>query len=625
MEINYLKINSFGKLKNKEINLNKKINLIYGKNESGKTTLLKFIYGMFFGISKNKNGKEISDFEKYKPWDTEEFSGKITYKLDNEEEFEVFRNFTKKSPKIYNSNMEDISKIFNMDKNKGSQFFYDQTKIDENTFTATTLVEQKNIVLDKNNQNVLTQKIANIFSTGDDNISYNKVINNLSKKLIEEVGTDRTSERPLNIIVEKIKEIEQLKNEINISENKKNELEERKNKIKYSQNTLNEKINLIKEIIEYKQEENKLQEKIKINNNLKINYQEKINKLKNNLKIKNNDKKNNKKNIINLFLISILIIFNILINFINISNIIQNIIIYFTIIYLFLYFLIYLIKSIKNKKNKNKINIEKIKTEKEIEILNENINKINNEINNLENKIKKQNNEKIIVLQNKYEFNNLEIIKLFEKNLIEINKEYENENNLYNSNNLELNTILLEEKNINNNINKKIEYEEQLNYLEEEKKELENLAEKINMAKNTIEEAYNDMKREITPKFTKNLSKIIETITDGKYNKVKFDSNEGLIIEKDNGEYINCNNLSIGTVDQLYLALRISSMQEISEEKMPIILDEAFAFFDNERLKNILLFLENNYKENQIIIFTCSNREKEILDKLNIEYNFINL
>ena len=160
---------------------------------------------------------------------------------------------------------------------------------------------------------------------------------------------------------------------------------------------------------------------------------------------------------------------------------------------------------------------------------------------------------------------------------------------------------------------------------EEEKKELENLAEKINMAKNTIEEAYNDMKREITPKFTKNLSKIIETITDGKYNKVKFDSNEGLIIEKDNGEYINCNNLSIGTVDQLYLALRISSMQEISEEKMPIILDEAFAFFDNERLKNILLFLENNYKENQIIIFTCSNREKEILDKLNIEYNFINL
>ena len=43
MKINYLKINQFGKLKNKEIKLENNINLIYGKNEAGKTTLLKFI------------------------------------------------------------------------------------------------------------------------------------------------------------------------------------------------------------------------------------------------------------------------------------------------------------------------------------------------------------------------------------------------------------------------------------------------------------------------------------------------------------------------------------------------------------------------------------------------------
>lgn len=66
-------------------------------------------------------------------------------------------------------------------------------------------------------------------------------------------------------------------------------------------------------------------------------------------------------------------------------------------------------------------------------------------------------------------------------------------------------------------------------------------------------------------------------------------------------------------------------MNEITEEKMPIILDEAFAFYDNERLKNILKFIDDNYKENQIIIFTCSNREKEILKELNIEYNLIEL
>ena len=111
----------------------------------------------------------------------------------------------------------------------------------------------------------------------------------------------------------------------------------------------------------------------------------------------------------------------------------------------------------------------------------------------------------------------------------------------------------------------------------------------------------------------------------GKYKNANFDADNGLIVEKEDGEYINCNNLSIGTIDQLYLSLRLSAMNEISEENMPIILDEAFAYYDNERLENILKFMDDNYKENQIIIFTCSNREREILDKLNIKYNLVEL
>ena len=66
-------------------------------------------------------------------------------------------------------------------------------------------------------------------------------------------------------------------------------------------------------------------------------------------------------------------------------------------------------------------------------------------------------------------------------------------------------------------------------------------------------------------------------------------------------------------------------MNEISKEKMPIILDESFAYYDNERLENILKFINENYKENQVIIFSCSNREKEIMDRSDIKYNFIEL
>ena len=60
--------------------------------------------------------------------------------------------------------------------------------------------------------------------------------------------------------------------------------------------------------------------------------------------------------------------------------------------------------------------------------------------------------------------------------------------------------------------------------------------------------------------------------------------------------------------------------KEISEENMPIILDEAFAYYDTERLKNILKYLNTEFQENQIIILTCTDREKEILEKENISY-----
>jgi len=58
---------------------------------------------------------------------------------------------------------------------------------------------------------------------------------------------------------------------------------------------------------------------------------------------------------------------------------------------------------------------------------------------------------------------------------------------------------------------------------------------------------------------------------------------------------------------------------------MPIILDETFAYYDTERLTNVLKYLEKISRDNQIIIFTCTDREKNILEKSNIPYLSINL
>lgn len=170
-------------------------------------------------------------------------------------------------------------------------------------------------------------------------------------------------------------------------------------------------------------------------------------------------------------------------------------------------------------------------------------------------------------------------------------------------------------------ISKEEEYEnlqEQLNELQEKNK-------CILVTKSLLEKAYEKMKCNVTPRFTQNLSNIAKTISNGKYKKVVFNQEKGLIVELENGDYIPANRLSIGTIDELYLSLRFSMLDEISEEKMPVILDEAFAYFDDERLKNCLIFLNEKSEEHQIIILTCSNREKQILDSLNIKYNLVEL
>ena len=131
MKIKNLKINGFGKVKEKEFEFQDGINLIYGKNESGKSTILKFIISMFYGLTKNKNGGTIPELEKYEPWDNEVFSGKIVYQLDDGETYEVYRDFKKKNPKIFNQNLEEISQHFTIDKTKGNQFFYDQIGLEE--------------------------------------------------------------------------------------------------------------------------------------------------------------------------------------------------------------------------------------------------------------------------------------------------------------------------------------------------------------------------------------------------------------------------------------------------------------------------------------------------------------
>ena len=658
MKINKLKINSYGKLKEKEINLENGINLIYGENEAGKSTLIKFIINSFYGISKNKRGKEFSDYEKYKPWTGEEFSGKINYELDNKEKYELFRDFNKKNPKIFNENMEEISKEFNIDKNKGNEFFYEQTKIDEDLFLSTLAINQKEIKLEKQNQNILIQKIANLVGTGDDNISYKRAIDRINRRQLDEVGSDRSREKPINIINRKIEELETEKQELEKYKEYKYNFEDEENNLGDEILKLENESDLLIEIKLLKENKKIEKEKINIKENIKKESIEKINLIKNeineirnnnknilekylekkeinnrNKKIKNKEKnKLNKKLIINFI---ILIIINIL-QFIIIKNKIFNYIFLLT-VPIDLTFSIILInnknKKIKNKEKTEKNNFEKINQEiinleNQKNILEKNDIELEDEINKLKNNFNLKINLEKEKIKNKYskkiEKNKIDnYLNLFE--LEKINFELENLKKEINNLKLKLHSLDLDKKNIEPKLDNLSKIEEELVYNNEQKVNLQKLNLSIMFAKQILEKSYDEMKNSVTPKFTENLSKNISKITSGKYSKVKFNEETGLVVELENGDNVLAEKLSVGTIDQLYLSLRLSMVDELSEEKVPILLDEAFAFYDNSRLENILKYLNENYKNRQIIIFTCTDREKNILNKNNILFNYIEL
>lgn len=611
MKIENIKINSFGTLKNKEINLDKNVNIIYGKNESGKSTLLTYIKTAFYGISKNKNGKQISDFDKYKPWSGEEFSGKIKYILDDGSIYEIFRDFNKKNAKIYNDNLEDITKQFNMDKKEGSQFFLEQVGLDENMFTSTIMSGQQEVKLNEQQQNVLVQKIANIAGTGDSNLSYNKAKEKLNKKQLEEVGTERTQGKPINILKSKIKYISEMLEKLNLYKQEKITIEQKKKDLENKIQGQEQRRELIKKISELSGKIRIESEKVNYKNKIKEEKQDEIENLKREKEEITNISRNKKNKNEWYWIINAIMIVLMAISIIALKN---KYITYIILTVLTCTLVLeYIIKINKIKRNKD---LQKNK----IDLLNTKIDFLQKQKNDIEQDIKR---EKDNLEKEKEEIKNKYNIELYD---IENSKnDLEEITSRINEEKIKLNTLEVEEKSIVNKLEDLIKLEEEFATIHEHLKEIEQKNYEINLAKDFLEKAYEKMKKNITPKFTFNLSENIKNITNGKYTNINVNDENGLIVEIQNGEYIPAERLSIGTIDQLYLSLRISMIEEISKEKMPIILDEAFAYFDDERLENILKYLTQKYKQHQLIIFTCTNREKNILDKLNCIYNSVEL
>lgn len=584
MRINNLRINSFGKLNNRDLEFGK-FNLIYGDNEAGKSTLLNYIMHMFYGMNKSKSLKSNSDYDRFCPWNSNDFSGQINYDLDDGSNYRVYRDFGKKETYIYDKNNTEISNLFSVDKKCGNQFLLDQIKLDKNLLEKTFVINQNSLRVLKNDRDELIQKISNLIESGSEEISYEKLQKKLGHLQLENVGSDRSSDRPYNIAREKFKkngsEINYLKNV---------------NDDKY---LINKKISDVDEKIEINSEKiesvniakNKLKEFNLINEKIKLKEEY--------YEGESDDKIDNKISKMIFIILGIIVIVLFIFNFLKIKNDLINFIL--SGLFLLNIFSYFLINNFKRK------NIKKITLNNKQKIHDE----IKDEKIMLKNNIKKFKNELINQYGN--------YVERYFNNDIDI---------IYNELINEKNSLILERKKLEleySNILPKLE--RYVNLVEEQeilKDELSNLAKKnagYSIAKKLLEEAYMEIKNSVTPKFFDNLSDVVKIITNGKYVKVYV--NDEIEVEDYLGKIYSIDKLSFGTIEEIYFSLRVSIALMISEEKLPIILDESFVYFDDNRLGLILNYLYG--LDNQIIILSSNKREKNLLDFGNYEYNFIQL
>ena len=371
-------------------------------------------------------------------------------------------------------------------------------------------------------------------------------------------------------------------------------------------NKNNEKINIIK---------NKINE-IQLNHENIFEENKKINLQKN---------KRNKKMTIS-FLAVLLI--NIL-QFIFIKNSYFNYIFLLT-VPVVLAFILGTKNKLKNKEIETKNSLEKVELEinnlnHENDLLGESNKTLEEEINQLNRDFILKINLEKEKIKNNY-FDKIEENKIDELTKLEnINLEIQNIENNLNNKKIELHTLDLDHKNIEPKLENLSKIEEELVENRERLNSLKDLEKSISLAKEVLSQSYENMKNTVTPKFTEELSKTIAEITKGKYTKVKLNDDIGLVVELENGNYIPVARLSIGTIDQLYISLRLALVEDLSEEKMPIVLDEPFAYYDTERLKNILRYIAQRFSNYQIMIFTCTHREKAVLEELNVAFNLIEM
>ncbi|MBQ8769184.1 MAG: AAA family ATPase [Oscillospiraceae bacterium] len=134
----------------------------------------------------------------------------------------------------------------------------------------------------------------------------------------------------------------------------------------------------------------------------------------------------------------------------------------------------------------------------------------------------------------------------------------------------------------------------------------------LEMAQDSLRDATTTLQRRFAPRIAKRAQELFGKLTGGRYQRLTLTEDLSVNASAENEDTMRSAQWrSDGTVDQLYLALRLSVAEELTPEA-PLVLDDALVRFDDKRLAVTLDILRETAENKQVILFTCQGREKKM-------------
>lgn len=149
--------------------------------------------------------------------------------------------------------------------------------------------------------------------------------------------------------------------------------------------------------------------------------------------------------------------------------------------------------------------------------------------------------------------------------------------------------------------------------------ELQGQYDALELAINALRSANGELQLRFSPALSRRAGEIMSALTGRRYDRVLFDRQleARARLSGDAADHESAF-LSAGTVDQLYLSLRIAVCELTVPEEgaCPLVLDDALVNFDDERMERAVALLADIARSRQVILFTCHDRESRALERL---------